>query len=243
MTHANENMNHENLQEVLPSFGKTAMPYQLPNGYFDGLADDILAQVQIQSYSKEEIFAVPPGYFESFAYNVLNRIKNEPAEENEVLEELRDIAPLLTTISRENMYTVPANYFEKFTVNTGAKSKVVSIDSNKSKKNTWRGLAVAASLLGAVLTLGLLVNKEENTASLSQSNTAYASVEGVSRDSGKPNAQNLGAYLNNPSGKNEVKDAKIVVPQDIKVIDVSNEINTISSQDLEEYLNSTPAIN
>ncbi len=244
MTQTKGNMNQENQEEVIVSFGKTELPYAIPQGYFDTFAEDMLSLVRMEAYPKQSVFSVPEGYFDSFADTVLQRVKNESPKQSEVLEELKDIAPLLTTISRENVYTVPAGYFEQFSVNTNG-AKLVSINKN-NKKNTWKGLAVAASLLFAVLTLGLVVNNNDNdniaTTQTSQIQN-YASAGTVEIDSAKPNAQSTKGYLNNPAIQNEVSGPKVIEPQKMNVINVSQEINAISSKDLEEYLNSTPAIN
>lgn len=244
MTQTKGNMNQENQEEVIVSFGKTELPYAIPQGYFDTFAEDMLSLVRMEAYPKQSVFSVPEGYFDSFADTVLQRVKNESPKQSEVLEELKDIAPLLTTISRENVYTVPAGYFEQFSVNTNG-AKLVSINKN-NKKNTWKGLAVAASLLLAVLTLGLVVNNNDNdniaTTQTSQIQN-YASAGTVEIDSAKPNAQSTKGYLNNPAIQNEVSGPKVIEPQKMNVINVSQEINAISSKDLEEYLNSTPAIN
>lgn len=246
MTQIKGNMNQENQEEVIVSFGKTELPYAIPQGYFDTFAEDMLSLVHIEAYPKQSMFSVPEGYFDNFADTVLERVKNEaPQKQSEVLEELKDIAPLLTTISRENVYTLPAGYFEQFSVNTNG-AKVVSINKN-SKKNTWKGLAVAASLLAAVLTLGLVVNNndKDNVAAITQTSQIqnYASAGTVGIDSAKPNAQSTKSYLNNPAIQNEQSGPKVIEPQKMNVINVSQEINAISSKDLEEYLNSTPAIN
>ena len=244
MTQTKGNMKQENQEEVIVSFGKTELPYAIPQGYFDTFAEDMLSLVRMEAYPKQSVFSVPEGYFDSFADTVLQRVKNESPKQSEVLEELKDIAPLLTTISRENVYTVPAGYFEQFSVNTNG-AKLVSINKN-NKKNTWKGLAVAASLLFAVLTLGLVVNNNDNdniaTTQTSQIQN-YASAGTVEIDSAKPNAQSTKGYLNNPAIQNEVSGPKVIEPQKMNVINVSQEINAISSKDLEEYLNSTPAIN
>ena len=245
MTQTKGNMNQENQEEVILSFGKTELPYATPQGYFDTFAEDMLSLVRIEAYPKQSMFSVPDGYFNSFADTVLQKIKNEASQKpSEILEELKDIAPLLTTISRENVYTVPVGYFEQLTVNTNG-AKVVSINKN-SKKNTWKGLAVAASLLVAVLTLGLVVNNNDsdNVAATQTSQIQnYASAGTVEIDSAKPNAQSTKGYLNNPAIQNEVSGPKVIESQKMNVINVSQEINAISSKDLEEYLNSTPAIN
>ena len=244
MTQTKGNMKQENQEEVIVSFGKTELPYAIPQGYFDTFAEDMLSLVRMEAYPKQSVFSVPEGYFDSFADTVLQRVKNESHKQSEVLEELKDIAPLLTTISRENVYTVPAGYFEQFSVNTNG-AKLVSINKN-NKKNTWKGLAVAASLLLAVLTLGLVVNNNDNdnvaTTQTSQIQN-YASAGTVEIDTPKPNAQSIKGYLNNPAIQNEVSGPKVIEPQKMNVINVSQEINAISSKDLEEYLNSTPAIN
>lgn len=251
MTQTNGNMNQENHEEVVLSFGKTELPYTVPQGYFETLAEDVMAEVQLQYYTKEVGFTVPAGYFDNFAETVMQKIKQQSVSEHSemIIEELKDIAPLLTTISRENVYTVPEGYFDNFTVK-GRETKIISINESrqKTKKSTWKGMAVAASLLLAVLTIGLFTNRnvDNNTPTnitRTQNSASYATSAAISIDSIKPSAQNTRTYLGRPATQNENGGVKYVEPQKLNVINVSEEINSISSKDLEEYLNSTPAIN
>jgi len=45
-------------------------PFTVPNGYFDTLSDDILAQTFREQHSP----AIPAGYFNTLADNILNKL-------------------------------------------------------------------------------------------------------------------------------------------------------------------------
>ena len=96
-------------------------------------------------------YSVSADYFDGLVTNILAKIKSIEAEgNNEVFEELENLAPLLNTISKENVLYLPENYFNKLNINTTATTKelkaakVISIGSNARK---WFTYAAAASVL------------------------------------------------------------------------------------------------
>ncbi len=64
-------------------------PYVVPAGYFDGLAQLVLARVSAKSL----VYSVPDGYFEGFASSVLERIK-AGASDNQTRNQTGDKAGL-----------------------------------------------------------------------------------------------------------------------------------------------------
>ena len=92
-------------------------PYQVPEGYFEGLSASILAKIQDVSApgaalpTSENPYQVPAGFFEGFAGQVMSRIKLKQ-DTSEVQTELKELSPLLSSISRLNPYAVPGGYFE-----------------------------------------------------------------------------------------------------------------------------------
>ena len=113
------------------------MPYELPEGYFEGLPPLILGKVldriarmaihdePVVGLSKSLTFSVPEGYFDNLASQVLNRIKAGSVSEDfsgkdfsgkdllgeGVQEELARISPIVSRITRENPYRLPEGYF------------------------------------------------------------------------------------------------------------------------------------
>ncbi len=94
--------------------------YSVPAGYFDALADNVLADVQtLNQPAVPAPYNVPGGYFDALASNILKRIKEE--EGNKILqvhEELEQIAPLLNSISKTAPFNVPAGYFDGVAAST-----------------------------------------------------------------------------------------------------------------------------
>lgn len=119
---------------------KNNQTYQIPQGYFESLAANILLRVKSQSRT----FVTPNNYFHNLANNILAKVKVE--NKSEVYTELQQIAPLLNTISKNNStYKLPENYFQVLSpkINYKESSKVVSI------KKVYK-YAVAAAFIGFI---------------------------------------------------------------------------------------------
>jgi len=113
------------------------IPYELPEGYFEGLPLLILGKVldriaktaihdePVVGVSKSLTFSVPEGYFDNLASQVLGRIKagstqkdflgkdflgNDLSGEG-VQEELARISSIVSRITRETPYRLPEGYF------------------------------------------------------------------------------------------------------------------------------------
>ena len=111
------------LKEIAPitaSIGHQEV-YQVPAGYFDGLAESIMLRIQtdadidevfLPNIAKDSAFSVPEGYFEGFAGNLLSRIKSQNADI--AGDEIRAISPLLNSIDRRMPFSVPPGYFNDF---------------------------------------------------------------------------------------------------------------------------------
>jgi len=147
--------------------------YEVPDGYFEGLANQILNRVKaleasdaneeleilfpmLGSISKEMPFAVPAGYFESLSEKLMQGI-HEHADYQTSDEEIASLSPLLSSISKKSPYSVPAGYFENLNSNIGKKeeTKIISITSRK-----WYRFAAAAAIAGFIIISGiLLLNK------------------------------------------------------------------------------------
>lgn len=101
------------LQSISPEVARLdgTLPYAVPAGYFDGLADRMLGLVKaleaplpvVLQEAKGNAFKVPAGYFESLPELLLQRAR----EQDDVM------SPVLKDASA-NPYKVPAGYFESF---------------------------------------------------------------------------------------------------------------------------------
>jgi hypothetical protein len=152
-------MNYENtilseLQHVAPelmAINKRG-PYTLPEGYFEGLNQAILAQVKLfnlLSTEKQLPYKAPNGYFDQLPITISDRIKQQMVPLNEVQEELASIAPLLNNISKSPVYTLPPTYFEtneQLLVKHEVKAKIIHF-GNWKKITQYAVAAVLISVL------------------------------------------------------------------------------------------------
>jgi hypothetical protein len=101
--------------------------FQVPAGYFDGLAAEILKKVRLldlgkgpekfdflsplaADLSKQMTYSTPAGYFDNLPEQLLKRIK--ASEADNATDELASLSPLLSKISKQAPYAVPAGYFD-----------------------------------------------------------------------------------------------------------------------------------
>ena len=114
------------------------IPYELPEGYFEGLPRKVLDRIAkmtihdgpVVDLSKSLAFSVPEGYFDNLASRVLDRIKAGSVSKDfsgkdfsgkdflgqdwpgeSVQEELARLSPVVSRITRENPYRLPEGYF------------------------------------------------------------------------------------------------------------------------------------
>lgn len=100
--------------------------FEVPAGYFDGLAAEILKKTRAlesgneagksdfsslaTDLSKQTPYSIPAGYFNNLPEQILKRVKS--AEPGNAADELASLSPLLSKISKQLPYTVPAGYFD-----------------------------------------------------------------------------------------------------------------------------------
>ena len=116
----NENILQE-LQEISTAVAAVNCRnvYTAPAGYFDALADNLLAGVQMANRPAQPTpFAVPANYFDGLAGVIMEKIRlQEEAEAKSCQEEVAAIAPLLATVGKITPYKTPGNYFENLPAN------------------------------------------------------------------------------------------------------------------------------
>lgn len=241
----------EQLAPLLNSISKTG-PFNVPAGYFDGIAASILYQLNNEGTRSrqpeilEELeqtapllnkisttlpYSVPSTYFQQLAANVLNSIKaaeeNIEGQQNEVFEELEQLAPVLNTIKKTGPYTVPAGYFDQFNVPVHAfenvpEAKLVQIHHRKTRWVTW---LAAASIISILATGGYLFwnNRYYQNKPSIESNLANLSDDDISN------------YLNTlPVPGIEAVSTSVM---DQEIPDVKPVIKNMSTEDIKEYLN------
>ncbi len=112
------------LKSELAAIGRENI-FQVPAGYFDGLAAEILKKIRTKEsgneggmadfvlatdHSKQTPYSTPAGYFNNLPEQILKRIK--AAESDDSTDELATLSPLLSKISKQVPYAVPAGYFD-----------------------------------------------------------------------------------------------------------------------------------
>lgn len=99
-------------------------PYEVPVGYFEGLAERILARVkgddELPGILREEVklpYKVPVGYFENLSEEILKKIK--AGEANTAQEELEILSPFLSQLNKDKKlpFSTPVGYFDELTDN------------------------------------------------------------------------------------------------------------------------------
>jgi hypothetical protein len=63
-------------------------------------------------------FGIPNGYFDGLSNDILSKIKLQDSNSNAVFNELETIAPLLNSIDKQPPNAIPDDYFDKLEVNT-----------------------------------------------------------------------------------------------------------------------------
>jgi FlaG/FlaF family flagellin (archaellin) len=141
---------------------------QVPEGYFESLAGNILNKIKaadtaaaelkelspiLYSIPNKNVFTVPQGYFESLAGNVLQTINTE----DNALVELNTLSPMLQGLQTKNVFTVPQGYFESLSADILGKvqpqqAKVVTMQRRST--STILKYAIAAVFTG-VMALGV----------------------------------------------------------------------------------------
>lgn len=154
------------LGSQLPTISSSTI-YRVPDGYFDGLASQVLNRIKAMDADAEEIFPVagdawkitpyqaPEGYFEGLENRLMQAILANQREETPQ-QELQSLSPLLANLKKQNPYSIPENYFESLSSSiikdtAPAPAKVVSMTSRK-----WFRYAAAAVVTGVLILSGFL---------------------------------------------------------------------------------------
>ncbi|MFC4263289.1 hypothetical protein ACFOWM_10395 [Ferruginibacter yonginensis] len=120
--------------------------YEVPTGYFETILPQFKARLMVDaSKTTAAQFKVPDGYFEQLPINIMQKIKMATLEDD-VVEETKNIAPIVAGIGNQNIYQVPQGYFEN-TNNTPAANTtevyhetaaIAPIVANIGKRNMYQ---------------------------------------------------------------------------------------------------------
>jgi len=207
--------------------------YMVPNGYFEGFADQVLGIVKadeslgwLASLPKITPYQVPVGYFDVFAEKIMKTVSEHPDYQNS-REELESISPFLNNLNKRPVYSVPEGYFENLSV-TGKQKKtearIISITGRK-----WLRYAAAAVVTGVIVLAGLMVynNNHKDAAG----NTMAKFEKEVKKIDDVKQTENLIDLMND--GLNQEDLASNTKP--IKTDDVQRLLKDVSTDELKDF--------
>ena len=107
------------------------LPYQAPAGYFDTLAEQVLARIKAEEGAlptvlqgvKVNPFTVPAGYFDALPEAILQKVKAEAATTAQ--EELSVLSPLLSGLNKKMPFHTPDGYFSDLTDNAVSGARAI----------------------------------------------------------------------------------------------------------------------
>lgn len=201
------------LREISPTVAQAGfnLPYHVPQGYFEGLAQSILQRIKDEGWTKddrtsgEELlelspllaglskkmpFSVPEGYFGELSDNVVGGVKAIDF----VNEEVESISPMMQELRTINVYEAPQGYFENLASNVLDKvrerqpAKVVSMNAGRR----FMRYAAAAIITGALAIGGWFYFN--NSGTVKDQQLATTAMEKISDDS-KVSDEEMANYL------------------------------------------------
>ena len=227
-------------------------PFSVPEGYFEGLAEAVLAKIKqpvesaaselealsplLAGLPKKTPYAVPDGYF------------NENAAGFPFLRE-ENVSPVLATVGKTMPYTVPEGYFETLPEQVTAKlfqpkAKVVPFFSR-----TWARAAVAAFIGGVVMVGGYrLLNDRpdavpaataQRSADTSGNLVAGTIVGGVTQYIQNISTEELDAFMNTVPAYRPTPQSAALVPAE--KTEMKEWLKDVPEKDIDAFLAELPS--
>ncbi len=228
-----------------PLTGSVPTPYSVPAGYFEGLAEAILARIRTEGMNAAEEtamlspllagiprtvpYSVPQGYFEE-NLEILPLMIGEEQQ-----------SPVLAAIGKDLPFSVPAGYFEGLQASAPAATEQPKMRVVRMHK--WMRVAAAAVVTGAMAIGGwLYFNKE--TAVPAESGAPVA-LE-LKKELKQVSTQELDEFLQSTAVVPEEKTVQPAEPKantstaSNKPSDVKKMLKDVSDEELEQFLNDLP---
>lgn len=221
-------------------------PYKTPEGYFfqfpaemmqilrSSSAPDLNAKEELEGLSpllsqldKKNPYTAPPGYFSELPENLAGSL----GAVSFVKEELEHFSPLSDKLRNEKTYSVPEGYFDGLAAQVLAKIKSEPSEARlvpMRKKRTWMRYAVAATVTGITLTVGILIYQ-----------TPKKTVDDPAVGLTKVSDQEISNFLNNQvipmteAATNNNTTASI----DFGENDIKEILGDVSDNELQQYMN------
>lgn len=247
----------DNIQDELRSLDSSlsvnnrSNPFSVPEGYFDGLAERMLAKVRVQNesaavelqalspllagLSKKLPYSVPEGYFDENAARLPFLLEDE-------------VSPALAAVDKTMPYTVPQGYFEGVPEQVLAKlvrpkAKVVPFFSR-----TW-ARAVVAAIIGGVVFIGgyRLLNDNPRTepAATAQrpanptENPVVTAANGVSQYIQNISTEELDEFMNTVPLNPAKMQSATLAPTEKR--EMREWLKDVPQEDIEAFLNDLPS--
>lgn len=214
--------------------------YAVPEGYFEGLASNILQRIKAEEAStpQKELeylspllaeisgknpYTVPEGYFEelnpAFAY----------IEEQDSKSELQQLSPLLSGLTKKTPFSVPEDYFTKEINIPDTKQLRPAPVVRMAAPKKWYRFAAAASAI-AVIGLSITLWMRQPSVTPSEGQT-YAWIE---KNLKKVSTEDISEFVE--LAEPAVGDMAIAsVPGDIK-----NLMKNVSDKEIQDFLKDLP---
>jgi hypothetical protein len=236
----------EELRELQSSLAQLSLQtgYQVPAGYFDGLAEQVLRRIKaleatdaseelaqlsplLAGISKKTPYSVPSGFFNSLEENIA-AITN--ADELKPSEELKELSPLLSGLKKETPYSVPLGYFDELneTVNIPSekpKAKVIGIG-----RQSWFRYAAAAVVIGFIAMSGFFFFRKDSIDPKTESS------EWVNKNLKKVSTDDLSEFVELAD-----EEAPVIASADTKIdvkekTEVQELLKDVSDKELQDFL-------
>ncbi|MGE5521113.1 MAG: hypothetical protein ACM3VS_14400 [Candidatus Dadabacteria bacterium] len=238
------------LNSELPS-GNNLNPYSVPEGYFEGLANQILAKVSVNLSAREEISMLSPllsGLTRTMPYSVPENYFSENIGGLEGLTNEVESAPL-TFISKQPPYEVPSGYFDSLADDVLARvkpqAKVIPM-----YRRGWMKVAVAAAITGIIAFAGFnyFDGKQDNTLASNtdtiQSRSSVAKVSPtVIKDLKTVSTNELDEFIKKVDAVDATAKNTAANHNKSKNDNLRTMLKDVSNDELENFLNQVPTAN
>ncbi|HUC80388.1 MAG TPA: hypothetical protein VMR70_05695 [Flavisolibacter sp.] len=217
-------------------------PFTVPEGYFESLADGILAKIKategsVQSelqelspllagISKQTPYAVPPSYFDD---NIIGA---------GILEQ-ETASPVLDAIGKTMPYTTPEGYFEnlpnEIVKSVQPKAKVVPLFGR-----TWMRVASAAAVAGALFLGGYQLLSSNNKAGNRIATAAGTSTQPIRKEIKQVSTEDLEQFIATVQAVPAKPKAAGASTKDNEKQEVEALLKDVSTSEMESFLSAIP---
>jgi hypothetical protein len=208
------------------------VPYQVPEGYFDGLVDEVMARLYLQGIpSLSAPYTVPAGYFEELPAIALLSVT---ADSNN--NELATTSPLLAGLSRQVPYATPAGYFDRLSVSPAEAEKKAPVITLRIARK-WMQYAAAAVFTGVLVTGAFVFTDQDPMSGEAHVKTEQIDLPSniIDQELDKFTAEDLVGFLNNPEHAAPVP-ANTPLASEAELRDVKTHVKNATDEELNQYL-------